>query len=205
MNTRYVVLIALIVLSGIALAQHTRDAWQHLKNRVDFTQQLTYSLANAPITTEERNQIYALLDNKSIHQAFTDDEREEERKVVLSASVGLVSLGRDGRQQIVVRGMLPYLCSPTGNRQLWIFMRQSGKVRRTLDDEVNGLIVGRNCYAGFTDVLVSFHNSAFESSFTAYRWNGTIYKRIDCYLATSDPRQPAKSAVIRHLRHPSRR
>lgn len=176
------------------VAQESRDVWLHLRNAVDLEQRLVHSLGDVPVNAEERAQIYTLIDDKSIHESFRDDQREEERKVVLSTRIGLIRLAQNGSQQILVRGPLQF-CGGTGNCPIWILMRHRGKARLILADEGKALLVGKSSWRGFPDLVIPFHVSAMETSLSVYRWNGNKYKRIDCYLTKPDPLHP-ENAVI---------
>lgn len=70
----------------------------------DLEAHLSSSLANANLSDQERGQIYSLIDDKTIHESFPDNQRDNERETVLSARVGLISLTGGQSQQIVVRG-----------------------------------------------------------------------------------------------------
>jgi hypothetical protein len=188
---------------GIVVAQSLRDDWQHLRNLVDFELHLDHSLEDAPLTAEERVQIYTQIDGKFIHDSFRDDQRKEERKVVLSARAGLIALAHNDSQQILVRGP-KQLCGGTGNCLLWIFIRQRGEARLILAEEGTGLLAGSGSYQGFTDLLVPFHHSGFETLFRVYRWNNLEYKRTNCYVATSDPFHLEKPAAIQDCPGPPR-
>jgi hypothetical protein len=177
----------------IVLAQSSREGWKQLRNRVSFGESLDHSLEDAPVTAEERAQIYTLIDGL-IRPSFTDDEREEERRIVLSTRVGLIALASNHRKQILVQAPLKF-CGATGNCELWIFMRRSGKARLILEEEGLDLVAGEKTSHGFTDLVVPFHNSGSETSFSVYRWDNLAYKRVDCYIATSDPTHPEQPAI----------
>jgi hypothetical protein len=181
------------LLSGVVIAQTAPDDSSHPRSLANFGLRLDHSLQNAPVTPEERTQIYTVID-KAVHGSFTDDQREEERKAVLSSRVGLAALADTDNQQILVRGPKPS-CGTAGDCPLWIFIRELGQVRLILDDEGNGFFAGSTLSQGFKDVVVPFHHSASETSFSVYRWNAREYKRIDCYSAILDPVSGKPSAI----------
>jgi hypothetical protein len=179
-------------------AQKQRDDWQHLQQRTSLIRNLPFSLVDVPITEEERSQIYAEIDNSS-QGAFTE---EEARAAILGTRAGLVKLTNRGQQQILVQGRGLVFCSPTGNCPVWLFTRKGGKIQLVLNDEAQGVFARRKAHAGFTDVVLSFHDSASQTRFIIYRWDGKMYQPVDCYLATSDPEQPKKAAAIRDCGSP---
>jgi hypothetical protein len=79
-----------ILCGGVAAAQSSRDDWKQLRSSFDLKAHLTHSLADAPLTSRERAQIYRLIDNKTVHDSFTDEQRDKERKTVMSARVGSI-------------------------------------------------------------------------------------------------------------------
>jgi len=175
---------------GIVVAQDSRDDWQHLRSLADLAAHLNHSLADAPLTAEDRAQIYDVIDDKFIHDRFRDDQREEERRAVLSARVGSVVLAEDGSQQILVRGPEISCGAAGGNCPIRIFVRQRGKLRPVLETEGNRLIAKNSFHQGFRDIVSSSHMSAFEVRIEVYRWNGTEYEQSDAYDAKIDPDHP---------------
>jgi hypothetical protein len=176
----------IVFLSPLILpAQHVRDDWAYLEHRFDLETQLDHSLADAPLTAAERAQIYKLIDDKTIHDSFGDSEREEERKAVLGARVGSISLAEDGSRQIVVRGPKQF-CGATMNCSIWIYVRHKGQLRLALSTGGNILMIKSNTANGFHDVSTYWHMAADEGAFSVYRWDGSEYKQADCYSARFD-------------------
>ena len=84
-----------------------------------------------------------------------------------------------------------------GNCEMWIFLRQpGGKIKLLFEAEGTRLVTRDNNDEGFADLVVTFHDTGFESSFTVLRWNKTEYKTVDCYIVRSDPAHPAAPKVI---------
>jgi len=133
---------------GIVVAQDSRDDWQHLRNLADLEAHLDHSLADAPLTAEDRARIYDVIDDKFIHDRFRDDQREEERLAVLSARVGSVVLAEDGSEQILVRGPELSCGAAGGNCSIWVFVRQRGTLRPVLATEGNRLIAKNSFPSG---------------------------------------------------------
>jgi len=179
----------LLVLSvpreGAAAAQSSRDDWKRVHSALDLQALLTHSLADAPLTSAERAQIYKVIDDKTIHDSFTDDQRDEERKTVLSARVGRIGLADDGSQQILVEGPSMF-CGATGNCSLWVFNRHDGKLQLVLAAGGGLFFVRQTSRHGYHDVATGWHMSAFEEAYAVYGWNGTKYEQIDCYGVAFD-------------------
>ncbi len=174
----------LIVLSGgVAAGQNSRDDWKP-GSTCHVNANLVYSLANAPLTTEERQQIYRLLDNETVHDSFTDAQRDEERETVMDARIGFIELAEGGGQQVLVQGPRLF-CGASGNCRHLVFTRQRERLRLVLDAG-GDFVLRKTSSHGFHDVVTSWHMSAYEQLINVYRWDGTEYKQADCYSVNRD-------------------
>jgi len=77
MRTIRLICLLAVLCGGVAAAQSSRDDWK-LRSSFDLDAHLTHSLADAPLTSKEREQIYRLIDNQTVHDSFTDEQRDEE-------------------------------------------------------------------------------------------------------------------------------
>jgi hypothetical protein len=184
-SRRFIQAICLLIVlsSGVAAAQGLRDDWR-LGSTYPVNANLVYSLANAPLTTKERQQIYRLLDNETVHDSFTDAQREEERATVMDARIGFIELAEGGGQQVLVQGPSLF-CGASGNCRYLVFTRQRERLRLVLDAE-GDFVLRKTSSHGFHDVVTSWHMSAYEQLINVYRWDGTEYKRADCYSVNRD-------------------
>lgn len=187
----------LAVLGGRdAAAQTLRGDWKQLdSSSLDWKVHLEHSLAEAPLTSGERAQIYRVIDNKTIHDSFTDAQRDEERKTVMSARVGSIALAEDGSQQVLVQGPALF-CGANYNCSIWIFVRRRGHLQLALATGGGAFIVRNTSSQGFRDLATGWHMSGDEERFGVYRWNGIKYEQIDCYNAKFDWNDRDKPPVI---------
>ncbi len=182
-----------VLSGGVVAGQSSRDDWRP-GNAHDVDGKLIYSLADAPLTAKGRQQIYRLLDNETVHDSFTDAQRDEERETVMGSRVGFIQLAGDGSQGVLVQGPRLF-CGASGNCPYLLFIRQPGRLRLVLD--AGGAFLVRNTTShGFRDVETSWHISAYEQLINVYRWNGAEYKRADCYSVSRDRDNPDKPPVI---------
>jgi hypothetical protein len=187
---------ALILLNQeLGLAQGQREDWRALESgSIPGFTDLHRSLADAPLGSDERAEIYRLIDDY-VRASFTNDEREKERAAILGMNVFFGEKAKDGSRQIVVQGTERF-CSPVGNREMWIFLWQPGKIKLLFVAEGTGLMARNSHDEGSPDLVVTFHNTGFETSFTVLRWNKAEYKTVDCYIVRTDPAHPAAPKVI---------
>ena len=181
---------------GVAAAQALRDDWKQLdSSSLDRKVHLDHSLADAPLTNGERAQIYQVIDDKTIHDSFTDGQRDDERKTVMSARVGSIALAEDGSQQVLVQGPALF-CGANGNCSIWIFVRRHGHLRLALATGGGAFMVRSTSSQGFRDVATGWHMSGDEERFGVYHWNGAKYEQIDCYNAKFDQNDRDQPPVI---------
>lgn len=163
------VILPLLVFGATAFAQHPRNSWR-LKP-FDQEAHLTYTLADAPLTDSERDQIYRII----------NPDAQEQREAIMSFRVGSIPLAPDGSQQILVRGTKDF-CGATGNCSIWIFVRNA-KLQLALATIGQFLSVENSFTKGLRNIAVGLHESATSHLFTEYRWDGLAYIQTDCYSA----------------------
>jgi hypothetical protein len=185
-------ILPIVFLCGTALmAQRPRNDWKI--KPFDEESHLNHSLADAPLTSSDRDQINRILD-EGVHDSLSDAERVDERKAIMSFRVGSIALAGDGSQQILVRGTGSF-CGASGNCSLWIVIRRAGQLRLALRTEGQRLIVRSDLSRGFREVTIGLHDSAFVEQYTVYHWDGVRYTQVDCYrmeypAAADRPQRP---------------
>jgi hypothetical protein len=168
-------LLGVVLCGAIAIAQLKRDSWKLAPFAVD----LTHSLADAPLSNSEREQIYRALDNKGMHESFTDQQRELERETVMRSRVGSIALARNGSEQVFVQGP-PSMCGAR-TECIRIFVRQDGQLRLVFDSWGTGFSVQASYHNGYHDIGTGTIWSAGETEYRDYRWGGARYQQVDCY------------------------
>ncbi len=156
----------------------------------DLTRDLAYSLADAPLTAHERDQIYSLIEaKKSVHESFEDSQRDEERRAILGVDVGWIALAagkgqgekKDSARLILVRGPRLLCGAAHGNCPLWIFwVDRRGEVRLVFDGGGYELTTRETVSHGFRDIETSWSMPGLITT-EAYQWDGRRYREIDCY------------------------
>jgi hypothetical protein len=191
---------ALTILCGaVARAQSPRDYWKPGRTfNTNVNANLIYSLADAPVTSKERDQIYDqiydLVDSRFHRVSYTKEELSEERETVMSSPVGWIKLAEDGSSQLLVQGPTLLFCG-TGGCRYWLFVRRHGQLQLALDAFGN-FIIGKTSSYGFHDVVMDQHLGMLERVFEIYRWNVKKYEEIDCYSLERDSDNPDKPPKI---------
>ena len=169
---------SIVVCASVATAQIQRDSWK-LK-AFDLDAHLTHSLADAPLTSAERAQIYRVIDNQNMHDSYSDAQRDQERAMVMSTRVGSVTLAEDGSEQVVAEGPADF-CGAGGQCAIWIFVRQNGQLQLALQATGATFIVRKGTSRGFHDIATGTNFSAWDTEYNDYRWNGRKFVQVDCY------------------------
>jgi hypothetical protein len=167
--------------AGLSLARDDRKDWQRTSIHLS---ELDYTLEDAAVTPRERAQIMDLIVAPYL-----------ERQAFSASPVGFINVSDDESKQIIVRCPARG-CGGTGNCEFWVLVRESGRLKLVLEENGWGLIVRQGTHGGFHDVAVPHHLSARDTVFSVYQFNGTAYRRVDCYVATF-PDHPQNAPAIR--------
>jgi hypothetical protein len=180
-------MLGVFLCGSIAAAQLQRNSWK-LKP-LQLEPHLTHTLADAPLSQTEREQIYRVIDNKGVHESFTDQQRQQERETVMSSRVGSIVLARNGSEQVFVEGP-PQLCGAR-THCFRIFVHQGDQLRLVFDASATGFNVQTSFHNGFHDIDTATIWSAWETEYRDYRWDGARFKQTDCYRTTNTAHGPA--------------
>lgn len=168
-------LLGIILCRALAIGQLHRDSGK-LK---PLPVHLTHTLADAPLSDSEREQIFRVLDNESVHDSFTNQQRESERETIMRSLVNSVVLARNGSEQILVEGP-PSLCGAR-TQCIRIFIRQGNQLRLVFDSWGTDFSVKTSRHNEFHDIGTETIWSAGETEYRDYRWDGVRYQQVRCY------------------------
>ncbi len=104
------------------------------------------------------------------------------RAVAADMPIKVIDLNGDGVPEIIAQSAGPHSgCSPTGNCPFLVFQRQKDSYSVLLKSEAQMFRVQPDRTNGFHDIVLSVHESAFESEVTNYKFDGASYKASGCY------------------------
>jgi hypothetical protein len=177
-------------------AQNARDDWKPEALSRDLLRSVRYSLADAPITSVEREQIYRQVDADLRSDGLVEDENpDKEREFGMGAHVGKIQLAEKGSEQILVRA--PRESCGNGGCPLWIFVRLGGKLRVALATGGGALIMRKTVSHGYHDVTTVWHRGGGETGYKVYSWDGRKYVNTDCYITQVDAYSSQNQPVIK--------
>ena len=121
---------------------------------------------------------------------------------VKETRVKLIDLNGDGIPEVIAQASGNEFCSPTGNCEIWVFMRSGRRYRLILQG--NSIQTYRICATrsgGLNDLVLGRHGSASESDLFVYRFANGTYHKSACYDANwvsmvGDERHELKRAII---------
>lgn len=160
------VIVAMLLCAAVSPAQHPRNSW-----RLKAANPQMYAMKDAPISSSDREEIRRMIE---------ESVGREERQAIIDFEVGLIALSSDKMDDVLVQGTKGF-CGATGNCTMWVFVRMHGQLHLALEKVGLFLVPEKNATRGFRDIAISMHDSATSYQYDEYRWNGTRYKRTDCY------------------------
>ena len=176
----------LILLFGLtAQSQDSRDDWKYLDIHTDLLRNLPDSLEDAPLSKEERSQIYqqmvAGLRSDGLLEGLDADA---ERIQILAARVGIVHLAGDASKQFLVKASRGFCGS--GGCPFWLFVTVRGQLQVALDGGAGALLMRQSTSQGFHDLVTFWHRGGGEMGIEVFRWTGRKYESHDCYIVSHD-------------------
>ena len=164
-----------------ARSQDSRDDWKAVNIHNDLLRSLPHSLRSAPITEEERRQIYSQVD-KGLRQEglLGDGVPGQARSMVLAAQIGTVQLADDVRNQFLVKA--PREICGNGGCPFWLFIPLRGQLQVALSGGAGALLMRKSMSHGFHDLVTVWHRGGGEAGYEVFRWNGRRYESSDCYI-----------------------
>jgi hypothetical protein len=178
-------------------AHNARDDWKPEALSRDLLPSVRYSLADAPITSVEREQIYRQVDADLRSDGLVEDENpDKEQEFVMGAHVGKIQLAEKGPEQILVQA--PRESCGNGGCSLWIFVRRGRRLQVVLRAGGGALIPRKTVSHGYHDVTTVWHLRGGEARFEVYSWNGRKYVNTDCYITQVDAYSSQNQPVIKN-------
>jgi hypothetical protein len=118
----------------------------------------------------------------SILRPEAGDDRCSEPDPERFSSLRFVELGSNERTQVIVQGVGPCQCSPTGNCSFWVYQQSANGYRLLLRrGAVQAFSIEDTRSHGYRDIVTAMHGSAFESGLTVFKFDGTRYQRRECW------------------------
>lgn len=108
----------------------------------------------------------------------------EERLAQFAAETRIkyVDLSGDGKPEVIAQaGAEETGCSPTGNCPFWIFHRRGTSYEVLLKGEAQTFTIQHTRTKGYSDIILTRHDSASESEAREYKFDGNFYREGACF------------------------
>jgi hypothetical protein len=139
-------------------------------------------LRNRTMPAPERARLLSAIAAQLQRQDFHSDD--ELRTSAAETRIKYVDLNRDGKLEVIAQAGGEHSgCSPTGNCPFWIFRRIGAKYAVLLSSEAQMFTIQPTRSNSFPDLVLSRHNSAFESELRSYTFDGEHYLESGCFNA----------------------
>ena len=133
------------------------------------------------LSRTERDRLLAAITHQLSDYDFQSEE--DQNKAPMEARIKYVVLGSGSDQEVIVQAGDRTSCSPTGNCAFWILRRQGDSYAPLLRAEAQTFTLQRTRNLGFLDIVLTRHDSAFQSEVRVYKFDGESYKEAGCYWA----------------------
>lgn len=188
-------------------AQETRKPhgrWD-LERQEELDSSMSISRLKNIDSSERKRLVKVISDALREGRVFEDGLVSEEQlpQVAAETRIKYIDLNGDGKPEVVAQaGGEESGCSPTGNCPFWILHRQGESYEILLDGEAQTFAVQRTRTKGYLDLVLSRHDSAFESEARPYTFDGEFYREGSCFdvewsaLGSDGEMQPLKKPRI---------
>jgi len=137
------------------------------------------------LSASERDRLLAAIADELSDEEFESDEARTE--AASDARIKYVALNSDGKSEVIVQAGDSTSCSPVGNCVFWILRRRGNSYFLLLRSEAKLFTLQPSRTHGFLDIVLTRHNSAFDSEVRVYQFDGQSYQESDCYWAEWEP------------------
>jgi hypothetical protein len=199
MKTLAVILILLTTLSGYAQTTANTDKkpghfyWSASKAK-DIP--IGHTLAKETrLNNADKKELARIISERVKETEFADDKlsAKEFQELIWQTRIELVDLNGDGVPEILAQGYSSRMnCGATGNCEFFVFEKTLLGIELLLDtykgdgSGVELYTVEETSTHGFKDLVLTEHESAFESTLFVYKFDGKRYKKSTCYSARWD-------------------
>lgn len=146
-------------------------------------------------TAQEKKDLFQLiLKDKNISEALPDMEGGE-KELAKSLSVEKKDLNKDGQPEYLATLENGFLCGAHANCPHWVFRKTGGSYQLLLATAGQQLTTQKTLSNKFFDLRSDGSDSAFETSYSIYKFDGNEYKATDCFTVNHEKKKPKTTRV----------
>jgi len=146
-------------------------------------------------TVQEKKDIFQLiLKDKNVSEALPDIQGGE-KELAKSLSVEKKNLNNGGQTEYFATMDNGFLCGAHANCPRWVFRKTGDGYQLLLATAGQRLATQKNLSNKFFDLRSDGSDSAFETSYSIYKFDGNEYKATDCFTVNHEKKKPKTTRV----------
>ncbi len=182
-----ILLAACICCSGPLLGQNPPKTFHWDGSKVEKDNWVTIKQSKALSAKERAGLIKAMASQLRPSMSGLSIESEQELQEFAARTwINVVNLNGKGQREVLARAAdsSGFLCSPTGNCEVWIFRQLGDQYSVILKrGAVQNFTIQPTITHGFHDIVLGQHGSATEQGLALFRFDGLKYQIVACYEA----------------------
>ena len=136
---------------------------------------------NEQIAQPERTRLLSAIMSRFRTTDF--DSQDQLRTTAAETRIKYVDLNDDGIPEVIAQAGGDRGCSPTGNCTFWVFRRVGDTYTLLLESDAQTFSIQPTRSNNLYDLLLTRHDSAYESEIKPYKFDGKMYRKRGCYDA----------------------
>lgn len=146
-------------------------------------------------TAQEKKDIFQLiLKDENVSQALPDLQGGE-KALAKSLSIEKRDLNRDGKSEFLATLESEFLCGAHANCPRWVFRKTGDGYQLLLTTAGQTLSTQKTLSNKFFDLRSDGSDSAFETSYSVFKFDGNQYKATDCFTVDHEQKKPRTTRV----------
>lgn len=146
-------------------------------------------------TAQEKKDLFQLiLKDKDVSEALPDIEGGE-KELAKSIFVEKKDLNKDGQPEYFATLDNAFMCGAHANCPHWVFRKTSGGYQLLLAAAGQQLTTQKTLSNKFFDLCSDGSDSAYETSYSIYKFDGSKYKATDCFTVNHEKKKPKTTRV----------
>jgi hypothetical protein len=150
---------------------------------------------SAQATEQEKKDIFQLiLKDKTVSEDL-ENKAFDEKALFDSISIEKKDLNKDGKPEYIGKSDLSISCGAHSNCPEWVFGRTTDGYRLLLATHAQKVTIQKTLSNKFYDIRAEGSDSAVESSYSIYKFDGNVYKATDCFTVNNEGKKPKTTRI----------
>ena len=156
---------------------------------------ISFAQKSKQATEQEKKDIFQLiLNDKNVSEDVSDIEGGE-KELAKSLTVEKKDLNKDDQPEYIATLENGYLCGAHANCPHWIYRKTGDDYQLLLTTAGQTLTTEKTMSNKFFDLRADGSDTAFETSYSIYKFDGSEYKATDCFTVNHEKKKPKTTRV----------